>query len=78
MLAATLAQLHAFRARSDMLAKLVLSAARSANARPWKEWVGKALDKGAAAARKSIEERAKWEPDAVAIEGKLTASIQST
>eukprot|EP00959_Pyramimonas_sp_CCMP1952_P133680 2795364-Pyramimonas_sp.AAC.1 len=35
-LAATTAQLHTFKARSDMLAKQVLSIARSANAGPGK------------------------------------------
>eukprot|EP00959_Pyramimonas_sp_CCMP1952_P084458 1766413-Pyramimonas_sp.AAC.1 len=77
-LAAAIAQLRAFKARSDMLAKQVLSVARSANARSWKEWVDNALDKGATAARKFIRERTKWEPDTVVIEGNLTASIQST
>eukprot|EP00959_Pyramimonas_sp_CCMP1952_P316141 6616734-Pyramimonas_sp.AAC.1 len=61
-----------------MLAKKVLSDVRSANASSGKEWVDGALDKGVKAAHKFIKERAKWEPDAVVIEGKLTASIQST
>ncbi|CAK0900575.1 unnamed protein product [Prorocentrum cordatum] len=77
-IAATIAQLHMCKARSDMLAKQVLSVVRSANARSWKEWVDNALDKGAKAARKFIKERTKWEPDTVVIKGKLTASIQST
>eukprot|EP00959_Pyramimonas_sp_CCMP1952_P090616 1896939-Pyramimonas_sp.AAC.1 len=70
--------MHMLKARSGMLVKQVLSAARPANATSWKECVDQALDRGAKAARKFIKERTNWEPDTVVTEGKLTASIQST
>eukprot|EP00959_Pyramimonas_sp_CCMP1952_P119955 2508084-Pyramimonas_sp.AAC.1 len=67
-IAATVAQLLSFKARADACAKKVISDVRSANASSWKDWVDKALDKGAKAAHKFIKERTKWEPDTVVIE----------